>query len=364
MKKTLSLLFPVVSLLLIGCSEDSNSTSVPENSSSSGMSEEQLAERCLEKFGITEANSWSKVLSDSSLVKDLICDRTSLFLDEMSGIYVRCVSAKYDTASSRFNMEILADNANKHVWSEVSGCKSKLGSDGDFATLIVRAGEMTFDECLCKTKDGVTYYRNVAPKVAEENSSSSLLASSSSVEPEKDFSSSSFQMIDADFVKIGNQEWMTKNLDVYVDGSMCYGDDPANCTKFGRIYTWSMAMAIDIKYDNEQLGEIALPHRGVCPEGSHLPSYEEWNELNEFIIENPEYLTYFQNQYGGAYDYKGFYRDADTEVNFMSSTEYDVSGTSYPYAYAWLWYIHDDYTYFYKDNGHKYTGAYVRCVKN
>lgn len=197
-------------------------------------------------------------------------------------------------------------------------------------------------------------------------SSSSEISSSSSVELS---SSSSFKDIpssseEEDFVRIGNQEWMTRNLNVDVNGSSCYEDYPENCEKYGRIYTWSMAMGIDTKYDREQLGKISEPYQGICPEGSHLPSHSEWNELNEFIKKNPDYLAYFQNQYGGAYDYKGFYRDAGTEVNFMSSTEYDVSGTSFPYEYAWLWYIHDDYTYFYKDNGHKYTGAYVRCVKN
>ena len=208
---------------------------------------------------------------------------------------------------------------------------------------------------------------NLTSSSSETSSSSPVENSSSSFQDNE--SSSSIEIIsssseEADFVKIGNQEWMTRNLNVNVTGSSCYKDNPENCEKYGRIYTWSMAMGIDISYDRKKYGTTIEPHQGICPSGSHLPSHEEWVQLNEFVKENPEYATYFQNQCGGAYDYRGYYRDENVEVLFMSSTEYDVSGTSYPYAYAWLWAIHNGSNHFDNDNGHKYTGAYVRCVKN
>ena len=61
-------------------------------------------------------------------------------------------------------------------------------------------------------------------------------------------------------VKIGNQVWMAKNLNVNVPGSMCYENDPANCEKYGRLYTWKAAMK-------------------ACPIGWHLPSKEEFETL-------------------------------------------------------------------------------------
>lgn len=45
-------------------------------------------------------------------------------------------------------------------------------------------------------------------------------------------------------VKIGNQVWMVKNLNVNVDGSVCYDNDPANCVKYGRPYTWVAAQRV------------------------------------------------------------------------------------------------------------------------
>ncbi len=60
--------------------------------------------------------------------------------------------------------------------------------------------------------------------------------------------------------KIGNQIWMAKNLNVNVPGSMCFNDDPANCERYGRLYTWEAA-------------------KSACPSGWHLPSMEEFGTL-------------------------------------------------------------------------------------
>ena len=59
-----------------------------------------------------------------------------------------------------------------------------------------------------------------------------------------------------------HQIWMTKNLDVNVEGSYCYDDADSNCTKYGRLYSWDAAMS-------------------ACPEGWHLPSKTEWVQLTD-----------------------------------------------------------------------------------
>ena len=219
----------------------------------------------------------------------------------------------------------------------------------------------------CLKGDGLIMIISDPESSSSELESSSSEAESSSSESESSSSdaesSSSNPVYDPDLetVKIGDQVWTTRNLDIDVDGARCYNDDPENCEKKGRLYTWPMAMQVESKYDSEELGEIVLPYRGICPEGSHLPSHEEWSKLSEYLNQHPEYMDYFINQVGGFYWYEGYYKNEDSETLFWSSTEYDVSGTGYSFGYAWLWAFRKNGTID-TDNSHKTTAASVRCI--
>jgi len=89
-------------------------------------------------------------------------------------------------------------------------------------------------------------------------------------------------------VGIGDQIWMAENLKVthynngddiltgYTDGEWhqlqagayaVYDDDPSNSDTYGKLYNWH---AVD-------------DDRGVCPEGWHVPSYEEWTILTDYL---------------------------------------------------------------------------------
>ena len=65
-------------------------------------------------------------------------------------------------------------------------------------------------------------------------------------------------------VTIGSQTWMAQNLSYITANSRCYEDDPVYCYRYGRLY-----------YQNEAMT--------ACPEGWHLPSGEEWDELKEYV---------------------------------------------------------------------------------
>jgi uncharacterized protein (TIGR02145 family) len=61
-------------------------------------------------------------------------------------------------------------------------------------------------------------------------------------------------------VTIGGQRWMSENLNIETADSWCYENDPANCTKYGRLYTWEAA-------------------KTVCPAGWKLPDTADWRKL-------------------------------------------------------------------------------------
>ncbi len=62
------------------------------------------------------------------------------------------------------------------------------------------------------------------------------------------------------FRRIGNQVWMTKNLNYATDSSYCFRNYPANCNVFGKLYQWDEAFA-------------------AVPTGWHIPSDDEWQVL-------------------------------------------------------------------------------------
>ena len=81
-------------------------------------------------------------------------------------------------------------------------------------------------------------------------------------------------------VIIGSQTWFAKNLNYDVQGSKCYDDDPANCTQYGRLYDWATAMGFSSNCNSAFcLSQIQSPHRGICPSGWHIPSYNDWDIL-------------------------------------------------------------------------------------
>lgn len=105
----------------------------------------------------------------------------------------------------------------------------------------------------------------------------------------------------------GNQVWMTENMNIGTlvesdkpgpimkdDGIIekyCWGDELGGCNgeldgvKRGGFYEWREA----VQYYQ---GQPTLPVKGICPEGWHIPSMDEWNALLNYFVQTYDASTY------------------------------------------------------------------------
>src|SRR6056297_964922 len=118
-------------------------------------------------------------------------------------------------------------------------------------------------------------------------------------------------------VPIGNQCWLKENMRTthYADGdsimkvegetewnnlsvadkAYCwYNDDSAtNAEKYGKLYTWAAAVNGNDSSDSSSVGV-----QGICPDGWHLPSSCEWEQLAIYISkDNGGYVKFNEEWY-------------------------------------------------------------------
>ena len=85
-------------------------------------------------------------------------------------------------------------------------------------------------------------------------------------------------------IKISNQIWMTENLRSthYSDGTpiqnFVYNNDTTNVRTYGRLYRWAAAMR-NASSSNLNPSQV----QGASPEGWHIPSDAEWQELINYL---------------------------------------------------------------------------------
>ena len=222
---------------------------------------------------------------------------------------------------------------------------------------------------------------------------------------EKTFKTNSTTITDYDnntynTVKIGNQWWMAENLKVtrypngdtipYItdntewsnlgdnntDDAYCYYNNNANneADTYGALYTWAAAM-------NGASSSTTNPSgiQGACPTGWHLPSDDEWTELENYISNDSHSGTegtalkatsgwynsgngtddYIFSALPGGYrnPYDGQFFDVEHRGRWWSATE---SSSSNVYYRDILY----NYTDVSRSDYDKSRGFSVRCVKN
>ena len=200
-------------------------------------------------------------------------------------------------------------------------------------------------------------------------------------------------------VQIGKQVWMAENLNLEYKvttesgadstyENFCLVNQYANCLKYGRIYTWAAAMDAKAVYSNDgkdcgvkSTCNARYPVQGVCPDGWHLPTKDEWMTLIDFVgdttnagnvLKQPSSWTGTANGediYGfsvlaGGYRYYDFwngfsYFSEGQSTMFWTSTPYNET-SSFTYAVSFA--SNTGHVTVYDDTN--IIGLYVRCVKN
>ncbi|MEO0405697.1 MAG: FISUMP domain-containing protein, partial [Bacteroidota bacterium] len=85
---------------------------------------------------------------------------------------------------------------------------------------------------------------------------------------------------------IGDRVWMAENLR-YAGAGVCYEENPVNCVERGRFYT------IEELTGFQQGGQNNFV-QGLCPNGWHVPTDSEWQNLFIDAIDGAEYDDFYE----------------------------------------------------------------------
>ena len=105
---------------------------------------------------------------------------------------------------------------------------------------------------------------------------------------------------------IGSQTWMAQNLNYETANSFCYNKDFANCSKYGRLYSW--AAAVGQPEDSCGYGTLCYFEekvQGVCPPDWHLPALAEFELLFSTIGDKAHTAKKLKNSSGWNYSGNG-----------------------------------------------------------
>ena len=190
--------------------------------------------------------------------------------------------------------------------------------------------------------------------------------------------------------------WMAENLN-YADSvktpslkgnSWCYHDTTKYCEVGGRYYTWAAAIdSVALANDSKEpldcgYGKTCGLDRqiqGICPDGWHLPSNDEWGKLSVALgnagvsgdslkaLTGWNYAGTDDNNGQDAYGFSALptgRRISETSWEKVGSDVYYWSSNEYSESYARYSNINNIYTKFYLYQNSKKYGQSIRCVKN
>ena len=138
-------------------------------------------------------------------------------------------------------------------------------------------------------------------------------------------------------VDIGTQTWMAENLE-FTDtlsypalktGMKCFDNKQENCEKYGRLYTYKVAIDTALIYSDGAKDCVtgadtnrcaySYPVRGICPEGWHLPNGDEirllWMNVGSTKAMMSKETDVGTDDYGFSAIYTGYYSGSFPSMN-------------------------------------------------
>jgi uncharacterized protein (TIGR02145 family) len=179
-------------------------------------------------------------------------------------------------------------------------------------------------------------------------------------------------------VQIGTQCWLAKNLNVgkqigHIYNSTdndtiekyCYFNQEKYCDRYGGLYKWDEVM----QYATEERS------RGICPEGWHVPTSDEFMELYFYVDGCPIYLMSNSPEFGYSNNKNCFDCLGITGFELLMGGRAYLDGDGKPFKNlnisAYMWTSSQAFTFFWGNEFSVFSlevptsRAYsVRCIKD
>jgi uncharacterized protein (TIGR02145 family) len=197
-------------------------------------------------------------------------------------------------------------------------------------------------------------------------------------------------------VVICNQTWLKHNLNYAPpDGnSWCYsGYDYSTgvsitaeegCAKYGRLYDWTTAMDLSSSCNSSSCsGQVQAKHKGICPSGWHIPTYDDWSTLGNNVGGSSTAGRYLKSKEGwnscgpagsgksylcedtyGFSALPGGYRSTGGSFSGAGNHGYWWSASEINSFYAYSRYMYSNVNNATLENDGKDNGYSVRCVQD
>lgn len=229
----------MMAIILNSCSTTDNPSSNNINDAISSSAENEL-----------HASSSSSPLGQSQGISNYDMSSSSMIM----------VSSSYISSSSNSKLSSSISQGVSSILSSSSkgSSSSKMNSSSSFLTVL--SSSSFSSTALISSSSGCTTYGTNSITDCRDNNTYETVA-------------------------IGTQVWMAENLNYDTlagSGSWCYENFTTSCTKYGRLYTWSTAMAVSSDYNTSLYG-ASTSQKGICPDGWHLPSKADWMSLVDYV---------------------------------------------------------------------------------